>query len=102
MNDSWHVRIFGRSFYGAQAIGAESGTHSEEIRIMAEMLADFFEEVSPQLRFMKKPAATASRTYITEMCQSPALRAHVSEHVKWYSSPLLKHACGIPATKSEL
>jgi hypothetical protein len=82
-----HLRPF---FYGGQAIGAESETHSEEIRIMAEMFADFFEEITPQLHLMDETAATASRRYIADMVrQSPALRAHFREHAEWYSSGLL-------------
>jgi hypothetical protein len=89
-------------FYGGQTIGAESERHSEEIRIMAEMFADFFEELCPQLDLMEEKAADASRAYIGEIVrQSPALRAHVSAHGEWYSCPLLKDACKTRAAKSE-
>lgn len=89
-------------FYGGQAFGAEPEAHFEEIRIMAEMLADFFQEMSPQLDLMEPTEAIASRTYIAEMVrQSPALRAHLSEHAEWYPFPLLKDASETSAAKSK-
>lgn len=81
-----HLRPF---FYSGESVKEEAEDYAE-VCIIAEMLADFFQQVCLQLDLMPPKTAQGWRAYMSDVAgKSPALRAHLRKNSAWYPSRLL-------------
>ena len=79
-------------FYSGKIVGPDD-TKAREVDIIAEMLADFFQQVHLQLGFMPLKTARGWRAYSMEIVErSPALQAYLLANATWYPSDLLQVA----------
>jgi hypothetical protein len=68
----------------------EGANNPEEIYVVAEMLADFFQQVCLELDLMPPKTAQGWRAYISDIIgRSPTLRVHLKSNAAWYPSQLL-------------
>ena len=84
-----HLRPF---FYAGKEM-KEGADNYEEVCIAAEMLADYFQQVSLELDLMPPKTAQGWKAYMSDVVsRSPALRVHLSSNAAWYPTRLLKIA----------
>jgi hypothetical protein len=81
-----HQPALRRYFYDGKPIEDAGESEREEVVILAEMLADFFQQVHLQLDLMPRKAAQGWRAYIEDIIRrSPALRDFLRAHGAWYT-----------------
>jgi hypothetical protein len=84
-----HLRAY---FYDSAESSPDSANHSE-VCAAAEMIADFFQQVSLQLDLMPAKTADGWRAYMSSTVKtSPVLKAFLASHATWYPNNFLQVA----------
>ena len=87
-------------FYGGKQVDTKEQVNRERLFSIAEMLADYFDNVYHQEACMPPQTFAGFSKFMRDTYQnSPVLREFLSERKDWYSKKFIEHLQGISKTQ---